>query len=301
MVEEFGGPGVGPVRRGGGHRRLHHPAVPGRAPGGGGARSRTAQRRRCQAPGRLPRGPVAHHGAGPGGRGRHRPPGPDQGGRRGRGRWSTPRWDGAQGPVPVAGRPPVGRRRSGSTARPRPACPSTWAATWAAWRACSTPWPPPTGPGPRSPSPTSSRSWARPDRSPPGTSPTPSTPARRPRPCSVLRRMLGAGDSHPLVVMANLHRHYRQILRLDGAGVHLAPRRRPRSSACAAPSRPRRRWPRPGGWGRPGSPGPSSSWPRPTWTSGAPPSCPGRSVLEVLVARLSRLVTRAAVGRMARA
>ncbi len=34
----------------------------------------------------------------------------------------------------------------------------------------------------------------------------------------VLRRMLGAGDSHPLVVMANLHRHYRQILRLDGAG-----------------------------------------------------------------------------------
>lgn len=36
---------------------------------------------------------------------------------------------------------------------------------------------------------------------------------------SVLHRMLAAGDSHPLVVMTMLHRHYRQILRLDGAGV----------------------------------------------------------------------------------
>ena len=36
---------------------------------------------------------------------------------------------------------------------------------------------------------------------------------------SVLHRMLVAGDSHPLVVMTVLHRHYRQILRLDGAGV----------------------------------------------------------------------------------
>ncbi len=35
----------------------------------------------------------------------------------------------------------------------------------------------------------------------------------------VLERMLTAGESHPLVVMAILHRHYRQILRLDGAGV----------------------------------------------------------------------------------
>ncbi len=38
------------------------------------------------------------------------------------------------------------------------------------------------------------------------------------RALTVLHRMLGAGDSHPLVVMANLHRHYRQILRLDGVG-----------------------------------------------------------------------------------
>lgn len=36
---------------------------------------------------------------------------------------------------------------------------------------------------------------------------------------AVLRRMLVAGDTHPLVVMTLLHRHYRQMLRLDGAGV----------------------------------------------------------------------------------
>jgi DNA polymerase-3 subunit delta len=36
---------------------------------------------------------------------------------------------------------------------------------------------------------------------------------------SVLHRMLVAGDTHPLVVMALLHRHYRQMLALDGAGV----------------------------------------------------------------------------------
>ncbi len=38
------------------------------------------------------------------------------------------------------------------------------------------------------------------------------------RALTVLHRMLGAGDSHPLVVMAHLHRHYHQILRLDGVG-----------------------------------------------------------------------------------
>jgi DNA polymerase-3 subunit delta len=35
---------------------------------------------------------------------------------------------------------------------------------------------------------------------------------------TVLHRMLVAGESHPLVVMSMLHRHYRQMLRLDGAG-----------------------------------------------------------------------------------
>lgn len=36
---------------------------------------------------------------------------------------------------------------------------------------------------------------------------------------TVLHRMLVAGDTHPLVVMSILHRHYRQLLRLDGAEV----------------------------------------------------------------------------------
>jgi DNA polymerase-3 subunit delta len=34
-----------------------------------------------------------------------------------------------------------------------------------------------------------------------------------------LHRMLHAGERHPLVVMATLHRHYANMLRLDGAGV----------------------------------------------------------------------------------
>ncbi len=34
-----------------------------------------------------------------------------------------------------------------------------------------------------------------------------------------LHRMLEAGERHPLVVMATLHRHYAAMLRLDGSGV----------------------------------------------------------------------------------
>jgi DNA polymerase III subunit delta len=34
-----------------------------------------------------------------------------------------------------------------------------------------------------------------------------------------LHRMLGGGGAHPLVILAILHRHYRQLLRLDGSGV----------------------------------------------------------------------------------
>ncbi len=34
-----------------------------------------------------------------------------------------------------------------------------------------------------------------------------------------LHRILVGGGSHPLVVLAVLHRHYRQLLRLDGSGV----------------------------------------------------------------------------------
>jgi DNA polymerase-3 subunit delta len=37
---------------------------------------------------------------------------------------------------------------------------------------------------------------------------------------STLRRMVQAGDRHPLVVLAILHTHYGRMLRLDGAAVH---------------------------------------------------------------------------------
>ena len=36
---------------------------------------------------------------------------------------------------------------------------------------------------------------------------------------AALHRLLGGGGRHPLVVMATLHRHYASMLRLDGAGV----------------------------------------------------------------------------------
>jgi DNA polymerase-3 subunit delta len=36
----------------------------------------------------------------------------------------------------------------------------------------------------------------------------------------LLHRMTGAGERHPLVVMATLHRHFQAMLRLDGSGVH---------------------------------------------------------------------------------
>jgi DNA polymerase-3 subunit delta len=36
---------------------------------------------------------------------------------------------------------------------------------------------------------------------------------------AALRRQTGAGARHPLVVLATLHRHYASMLRLDGAGI----------------------------------------------------------------------------------
>lgn len=39
------------------------------------------------------------------------------------------------------------------------------------------------------------------------------------RSLEVLHRMIGPSGSHPLVVMSMLHRHYRQMLRLDGSGI----------------------------------------------------------------------------------
>jgi len=41
---------------------------------------------------------------------------------------------------------------------------------------------------------------------------------RTPQALQVLHRMLTAGESHPLMILATLHTHYRRILRLDGSG-----------------------------------------------------------------------------------
>ncbi len=92
----------------------------------------------------------------------------------------------------------------------------------------------------------------------------------------VLERMFMAGESHPLVVMAILHRHYRQILRLDGAGVtspeeaagvlglrSLVPGQEGPVAVAA-------------GWARPGSPGRSAFWPRPIWICGGSRPCRAR-------------------------
>lgn len=40
---------------------------------------------------------------------------------------------------------------------------------------------------------------------------------------SLLHRMVGAGERHPLVIMAILHTHYSRLLRLDGAETHDEP------------------------------------------------------------------------------
>jgi DNA polymerase III subunit delta len=37
---------------------------------------------------------------------------------------------------------------------------------------------------------------------------------------ALLTRMMGAGDRHPLQVMAILHGHFSRLMRLDGAGAH---------------------------------------------------------------------------------
>ena len=217
MVEEFGGPNVDAIDVGAVIDACTTPpflverrVVVLRQAG-------PAHRGRCQAAGGVPEGSPSHDGAGAGGRRRRHSPGAGHV-RSGRAAWWTPRWG-------------SGRARSQwladhLTGRPRPArgpgrratWPSTSGRTSAASRACSTPWPPPTGPGPPSRSTTSSRSSGRPGHWPRGTSPMPSTPATRPRRSTCCSGCSLAGESHPLVVMAILHRHYRQMLRLDGAG-----------------------------------------------------------------------------------
>jgi DNA polymerase-3 subunit delta len=107
----------------------------------------------------------------------------------------------------------------------------------------------------------------------------------------VLHRMLGASGSHPLVVMATLHRHFRAMLRLDGSGItspeEAAPALGLNSPFMAKKALAQSR--------RLGTPGIARAV---QWLAEADIDLRGATalsgdlVLEVLVARLSRLVRR---------
>ena len=108
---------------------------------------------------------------------------------------------------------------------------------------------------------------------------------------SVLRRMLGAGDSHPLVVMANLHRHYRQILRLDGtSGISAEEAARILGLRSAFPAKKALAQTRRLGTARIARA--IQLLAQADLELRGTTLLPGEVVLEVLVARLSRLVTR---------
>ena len=109
--------------------------------------------------------------------------------------------------------------------------------------------------------------------------------------------MLTAGESHPLVVLALLHKHYRQMLRLDGSGVTSAEQAAevlgmksafPAKKALAQANRL--------GIGpdRPGRAAAGPGRPRP---AGHAPACRASWCVEVLVARLSRLGAAPLTGR----
>ncbi|HEX9969269.1 MAG TPA: hypothetical protein VGB03_03950, partial [Acidimicrobiales bacterium] len=112
---------------------------------------------------------------------------------------------------------------------------------------------------------------------------------------SYMRRMVAAGERHPLVILATLHRHYQAMLKLDGAEV------RDESEAAALlgvapfPAKKAMNQAR-----RLGSPGIARAL---AWLAEADldlrgaKAWPDNLVLEVLVARLSKLAPRPAGGR----
>ena len=111
----------------------------------------------------------------------------------------------------------------------------------------------------------------------------------RRRRCTLLARMIGAGERHPLQVMAILHSHYAKLppsTALDA--------RNEATAAAAMGIKPgfpaARRWISTARLGRAAvSCGRSGCWPRPTSTCAARRMPDEELVMEVLVARLSRL------------
>ena len=103
-----------------------------------------------------------------------------------------------------------------STSAPRRGSPSNSATTWAASTASSPCCTRRSAKACASPRATSNRSSARPATSHRGTSPMPSTPARRRKALTMMSRMMNGGERHPLQIMAILHTHYVKLARLDG-------------------------------------------------------------------------------------
>jgi DNA polymerase-3 subunit delta len=108
--------------------------------------------------------------------------------------------------------------------------------------------------------------------------------------------MSGAGQRHPLVVMATLHRHYAAMLRLDGASVHTeadaAALLGTRTTFVAGKAlRESRRL------GRDGVGRAITLLAAADQDLRGASACPPEVVMEILVARLSRLGPRPAGGR----
>ena len=111
-----------------------------------------------------------------------------------------------------------------------------------------------------------------------------------------LHRMMAAGERHPLVVMASLHRHYAAMLRLDGAGAR-------DENEAAALLGTRSTFPAKKALAQSRRLGPSGVRRAITLLADADldvrgaRAWPDTLVMEVLVARLSRLAPRAARAR----
>ncbi|MHB1710954.1 MAG: DNA polymerase III subunit delta [Acidimicrobiales bacterium] len=105
----------------------------------------------------------------------------------------------------------------------------------------------------------------------------------------VLHRMLGASGSHPLVVMGTLHRHFRQMLRLDGSGI-TSPEEAAAALGLSSPFPARKALAQSRRLGSTGIARAIQQLADADLDLRGSTALPGELVLEVLVARLSRLV-----------
>lgn len=105
----------------------------------------------------------------------------------------------------------------------------------------------------------------------------------------VLHRILGASGSHPLVVMSTLHRHFRQMLRLDGSGI-TSPEEAASALGLQSPFPAKKALAQSRRLGTPGIARAVLLLADADLDLRGSTGLPGELVLEVLVARLSRLV-----------